>query len=165
MLLTPINGCQKLAHSAFGLKRCSPLNVGEALQLMPARGTQKKVLKADRLCRRRQVPFSDVELLRLKAEAKAAGKAQTKYMREAVLACWGAAEPPKRKRSAGNDQTLAVLQSINYHLAKLGANANQLAKKANEGMVQVNRAEVDYLLNNHQLIRSALAATLERLVA
>ncbi len=26
---------------------------------MPAKGTQKKVLKADRLCRRRQVPFSD----------------------------------------------------------------------------------------------------------
>jgi hypothetical protein len=129
---------------------------------MPAKGSSKR---SRRLCLRRQVAFSDDELQRLHAASKAAGKVAAKFMREAVLAAMGEAPMPKAKRHHASDVSIAELQRANWLLANLSKNVNQLARQANQGLVQVRRAEVEYLLNQHQLVLSKMAAVMERLVA
>lgn len=129
---------------------------------MPAKGSSKR---GERLCRRRQVAFSDAELLEVKDKAKAAGRTQAKFMRDAVLAALGEGAPPKIKRTVPRDQAVAELARVNWLLANLSKNVNQLARQANSGMVQVKRAEVLYLLNQHQMALSQTAAVMERLLA
>ena len=129
---------------------------------MPAKGLSKR---KERLCRRRQVAFSDAELLRVKANSKAAGRTQAKFMRDAVLAAIGEAEMPKGKRTASNDQAVAELERVRWLLSNLSKNVNQLARQANSGMVQIRRAEVEYLLNQHQKTLSQAAAVMERFLA
>lgn len=129
---------------------------------MPAKGSQKR---SERLCRRRQVAFSDAELLRVQNAAKASGKNQAKFMREAVLAAMGDAPPPKKKRNVVSDEATAELARTNYLLSNLSKNVNQLARQANTGMVQVRRAEVEYLLNQHQITLSRAMAVMEKLLA
>jgi hypothetical protein len=111
------------------------------------------------------VAFSDAELLRVKEKAKAAGRTQAKFMRDAVLAAMGDAQPPKPKRTAVRDALAAELARANWLLSNLSKNVNQLARQANSGMVQVRRAEVDYLLNQHQVVLSKTTAAMERLLA
>jgi hypothetical protein len=50
-------------------------------------------------------------------------------------------------------------------IKKLGTNINQLARQANAGMVPISRAEVIYMLNQHQVVMSKAIAALERALA
>lgn len=129
---------------------------------MPAKGSSKR---SKPLCLRRKVAFTDDEASRLVTAAKLAGKAQSKFMRDAVLAAMGEAPAPKPRRNAVKDQAAAELERVNWLLANLSKNINQLARQANTGMVQVTRRETEYLLSQHQLVLSKAAAVMERLLA
>jgi hypothetical protein len=111
------------------------------------------------------VVLSKPELERLAKEAADCGMPQAKYLRGAVLALWGAGKPPKKRPSRVDDETIRLLSAIAFQLGKLGTNVNQIAKQANTGLVPVSRAEVQYVLNQHQLATSKLTAAVEKILA
>lgn len=135
---------------------------------MPSKTNARPVVSPadrERIHRRKKVPFTDSEVVRLREEAKAAGMTEAKYMRQAVLACWG--ETPKPKRRACHDD-LKLTHNIGllaFQVKKLGTNVNQLAKQANTGLVPVSRAEVQYLLNQHQMLLTRAIAAIEAVLA
>lgn len=116
---------------------------------------------------RKKVAFTAPEAQRLGAEARAAGMTESKYMHAAVLACWGDAEKPKPKPKR-TTQLMAIthlLGLIVFLIKKLSNNVNQLAKQANTGLVPIKRNEVDYVLNQHQVVISKTIAAVESIYA
>jgi hypothetical protein len=130
---------------------------------MPAKGTAKS---ADmRLRRRPKVPFTDAEDATIKSKAKAAGMTQAKFMRETMLAAIAGIEPPKprRPRKGGDDEIIALLHKVDYHLGKIGVNANQIAHATNLGVSTPTRQEYRYLANLLQVAASEAKAAMERI--
>ncbi len=129
---------------------------------MPSKGTSKP---ADmRLRRRPKVPLTDEEEARLKSLAKQAGLTQAKYMRQALLASMGQAEPPKRKRPL-NDDLLHAVSANTFQLRGLGRNFNQLVKKANEGAIPITRGEIQYFENLFQVAIAKNSTAVEAILA
>ena len=60
---------------------------------------------------------------------------------------------------------LAELHELAMQIKKLGTNVNQLAKQANQGMVPIERREITYMLNQHQLVMSNAIAAIEKSLA
>lgn len=127
---------------------------------MPSKG----FVKPEKLCRRRQVAMTDAELDRLKASSREAGLTQAKYMRQALIACWGQ-DRPKPKRATDTQNLAHELGLLSFQVKKLGTNVNQLAKQANQGAVPLHRSEVQYLLNQHQILFSQAIAAVEKMLA
>lgn len=90
---------------------------------------------------------------------------EASYIHQAVLACWGKEPKPRPQKNADKYKLAATLQHVAFQVKKLGVNVNQLAKQANNGMVPVTRAEVHYLLNQHQMLMSRAIAAIERVLA
>lgn len=111
---------------------------------------------------RRQIAFTDSELARLKSEADKAGLPDAKYMRQVMLAAWSLAELPKARRANPRLEWVQEMCQLNFQLRKYGANLNQLAKQANQGMVPLSRPEIQYMLNALQTLFSKAAKVLER---
>lgn len=129
---------------------------------MPAKGYRKP----KRMDRRVKAAFTHAEALDLAETAKACGLTQAKYMRALVLAAAGdKTKAPKRKRAVHAGKLSDDIHLLGIQVKKLGTNINQLAKQANTGLVPLTRAEVQYMLNRHQLITSAALAYLERALA
>ena len=116
-----------------------------------------------RLSRRIKAAFTHVEALGLTADAKACGMTQAKFIRALVLSGRGdTTHKPKRKRNRDADKLADEIHLLAMQVKKLGTNVNQMAKQANAGMVAIGRAEVQYLLNQHQQLMSLAIAYLER---
>ena len=117
------------------------------------------------LLRGPKVVLSKPELARLAKDAADSGMPQARYMHAAVLGLWGEGKKPKKLPSRVNDATVHQLSALAFQLKKIGTNVNQIAKQANTALVPVSRAEVQYVLNQHQLAMSRLAAAVEKLLA
>lgn len=115
--------------------------------------------------RRKKVGFTADEEVKVQAAADAAGLTETAFMHAAVLAAVGLASPVRPNRNSGRHALAQVLARLEFQWKKLGTNINQLAHQANAGLVPLRRAEIDYLLNQHQLLFSDSKATLEKLLA
>ena len=126
---------------------------------MPAKGH----VKPDRLTRRIKPAFTHAEALALAADAKACGMTNAKFVRALVLSARGdATHKPRRKRNRDTNKLADEIHLLAMQVKRLGTNVNQIAKQANAGMVAVGRAEVQYLLNQHQQLMSLAIAYLER---
>ena len=121
--------------------------------------------KADAPRRRKKVGLTPKEESKLQAAANAAGLTETAFMHAAILSAVGLAAPVRPNRNSGRHAVAQVLARLEFQWRKLGTNINQLAHQANAGLVPLRRAEVDYLLNQHQLLYSDSKATLEKLLA
>lgn len=91
------------------------------------------------------------------------------YVRAVVLKDLELANPqgtPSAKKAANHASMLNVaeLHTLAMQVKKLGTNVNQLAKQANQAMVPITRAEVLYMLNQHQLLMSKAIATVEKML-
>ena len=129
---------------------------------MPVKGYRKP----ERIDRRVKAAFTHAEALDLAEKAKACGLTQAKYLRALALAAAGdKSKAPKRKRSLDANRLSHDIHLLGMQVKKLGTNVNQLAKQANTGLVPLTRAEVQYILNQHQLVLSATKAYLERALA
>lgn len=109
--------------------------------------------------------YSVAQLNRIDALAKRAGLTRSEFIRTTTLAAAGLVTKPTAKRHANHDELVATLSTLAWQVRKLGTNVNQMAKQANEGLVAVNRAEVNYLLNQHQLLMSAALSAVEKVLA
>jgi hypothetical protein len=100
--------------------------------------------------------------LRLKLEAKARqrGMKKSRFIRYAIEMAVGSAKP----QSAQIDQLVHLMDRLAVQVKKLGTNVNQLAKQANNGMVPVNRGEIQYILNQHQLVLAEAKAAFEKVL-
>ncbi len=112
--------------------------------------------------RRKKVGFRPDEEALLQAAANAAGLTECAYMHAAILAAVGLASPPKPTKNSGRHAMAQELSRLAYQWKKLGNNVNQLAHQANAGMVPIRRVEVDYVLNQHQLLFSECKALMEK---
>ena len=129
---------------------------------MPVKGYRKP----ERMDRRVKAAFTHAEALDLADKAKACGLTQAKYLRALALAAAGDnTKAPKRKRSIQTNKLSHDVHLLGMQVKKLGTNINQLAKQANTGLVPLTRAEVQYMLNRHQVVLSAALAYLERALA
>lgn len=115
--------------------------------------------------RRKKVGLTSDEEMKLQAAANAVGLTETAFMHAAILTALGLALPVRPNRNSGRHALAQELARLEYQWKKLGTNINQLAHQANVGLVPLRQAEVDYILNQHQLLFSASRATLERLLA
>jgi hypothetical protein len=125
---------------------------------MPAKGCTK----ADKLKRPIKPGFTELELRAIAAEAKACGMTKAKYVRQLVLSARGAGEKPRRKRNRDEGRLADEVHQLGLQARKIGTNVNQLAHKANQGVVPISRGEVQYMLNQLQLMTSAAIAHLEK---
>jgi len=132
---------------------------------MPASGHTK----TDPLSNRIKVQFTDAQAEALARQADATGQTIAGYIRSTVLMTIEdvAAKPPRpaTARHHAAMLQLAEMHALAMQIKKLGTNINQLARQANAGMVPISRAEVIYMLNQHQLVMSKAVATLERALA
>lgn len=104
--------------------------------------------------------FSAAENAEIERKAFDCGETRADYMRKVVLAdITGKPKPaPKIKHAV---KVIAALAQVCFQIKKLGTNVNQLAHQANAGMVAVTRREVEYLMNQHQVVLSKAVAILE----
>lgn len=121
--------------------------------------------RRDKLVRGPLVTLIPAERTRLAEEAKACGMTQAKYMRQAVTSMWHHAPKPKRQSGRDIRDLTHALALMSFQVKKLGTNVNQLAHQANAGMVPITDAELRYVLNQHQLLMSAITAAVERVTA
>ena len=132
---------------------------------MPASGHSK----TDPLSNRIKVQFTDAQAEALAQQADATGQTVAGYIRGTVLATLAEhAEKGGRPRSARHHAALLQLAEIHalaMQIKKLGPNINQIARQSNAGMVPITRAEVIYMLNQHQVVMSKAIAALERALA
>jgi len=118
--------------------------------------------RRDKLVRGPKLSLTDAEHTRLADEAKACGMTQAKYMRQAVTAMWNQTPKPKRKPGRDVQELTHALSLMAFQVKKLGTNVNQLAHQANAGMVPITEPEIRYVLNQHQLLMSAIIAAVEK---
>jgi Bacterial mobilisation protein (MobC) len=132
---------------------------------MPPRGHTKSEPLANRV----KVQFNDAQLQALTEQADATGQTIAGYLRSTVLMSLedAVAKPawPTKARHHAAMLNLAEMHALAMQVKKLGTNVNQLAKQANQGMVPITRAEVVYMLNQHQLVLSNAIAALEKALA
>ncbi|MFD0986154.1 plasmid mobilization relaxosome protein MobC [Methyloligella solikamskensis] len=116
-----------------------------------------------------KVQFTDAQAEALARQADATGQTVAGYIRGTVLATLEeTAEKGGRARSARQHAAmlqLAEIHALAMQIKKLGTNINQLARQSNAGMVPITRAEVIYMLNQHQVVMSKAIAALERALA
>lgn len=116
--------------------------------------------------RRKKVSVPPALDQKIKQRAKDCGMPESKWMRGVLeVAVGDAGKLPARKRVKDADRLAHDINQVGVQLRRLGTNINQLAKQANAGLVAVTRAEVQYLLNQHQVVLSAAKALLERAAA
>jgi hypothetical protein len=126
---------------------------------MPAKGSRKP----DALTRRKKVSVTPALDRQIRERADACGMTEAKWMREVLAAAVvGAKTVPKPRRRPVDGELPHLLNQVVMQIRKLGTNVNQLAHQANLGLVAITRAEVQYLLNHHQLVVSKAMAVLER---
>lgn len=132
---------------------------------MPSRG----FLKPDPLERRVKVQFTATQEQALHVKADGLGMTIAAYVRQLVLADLepGTVKAPSDQKSRQRSTMLlaAELHALAMQVKKLGTNVNQLSKQANTGMVPLTRAEVTYLLNQHQVLMSHVSSSIEKLLA
>jgi glycerol kinase len=113
--------------------------------------------------KRKKVSVSAELDARIKALAVDCGMTESKWMRQVLEHAAGApVKKPQRKRRRDADLLAHGLNSVGLQLKRLGTNLNQLAKQANTGLVAVSRAEMQYVLNQQQLVLSKCMTLLER---
>lgn len=116
--------------------------------------------------RSRRSPREKVTLpadLRSKLEAKARqrGMKKARFIRHAIEVAVGSARP----HSTQIDQLVHLMDRLAVQIKKLGTNINQLARQANTGMVPLGRGELQYVLNQHQLLLAEAKAAFEKVLA
>lgn len=158
-LLANLAGPDGLAQAAF--VRATVLKaMGEAPTGPITRG------KRDKRAPRFKTYFTVAEQARLDALAKVHGLSRSEYVRMVVLAAAGDVPPPKKKtRATTHDELLHSLSLVAFQVKKVGTNINQLAKKANEGVVPIHRAEVQYFENQLQVVLAKATAAVEAMLA
>lgn len=114
---------------------------------------------------RERATFTPEERLVLESNAAACGMTKARYIHDVVVASWTSAPPPRPKRGTDKSKLVAELNVLAWQIGKLGTNVNQLAKQANTGMVQVSRAEIQYLLNQQQVLMSKVSGAVEAVLA
>ena len=158
----PING--PYWASSFGLRPqelCLSLNRREGSEdRMPAKGTTKA---APALTARKKVGLTREEAAALARKAKSCGMSESKFMRHLVLVSLEQKEkPPARKRRAVANELTVEIHTLALQAKRIGTNVNQIAKQANTGLVPVSRAEIQYVLNQLQMLVSAGVAHIEK---
>lgn len=130
---------------------------------MPSHGDTRR----EPLTVRVKVQFTAAQAQSIDARADALGMTIAGYLRTLALADLGQAEPTSRHRARMHENLtrIAELHALAMQVKRLGVNVNQLAHQANVGLVQVTRAEVIYMLNQHQLLMSDAHAAIERMLA
>ena len=124
--------------------------------------------KADALTARVKVQFTPAQSQSVSARADALGMTLAGYLRSLALNDIGQAEPTTTKARLRKQEHLAhvaELHALAMQVKRLGTNVNQLAHQANVGMVPLARAEVIYMLNQHQVLMSQAEAAVERMLA
>ena len=112
---------------------------------------------------RSKVSLSPALKLKIASEAKACGMPKAKFMRQVLEAAVGDKKAmPRRKRVNDAEPLAHAINNMAIQVKRLGTNVNQLAKQANAGMVAVTRAEVQYVLNQHQQLLSKAIAYFEK---
>jgi len=128
---------------------------------MPSHGFKKD----DPLDERLKVQFSAAHTALIRQAADMVGMTVSAYIRGIVLAHLeeipDAPKPSKARHHAAMLE-LAQLHELAMQIKKLGTNVNQLAKQANQGMVPIERREIAYMLNQHQLVMSSAVAAIEK---
>lgn len=124
----------------------------------------------EQLTTRVKVQFTPSQEAELKRLADSIGMTVAGYVRSLVLAEIDAHGPnpaAAQRRARKHDIMLRVaeLHSLAMQVKRLGTNLNQMAKQANTGMVPLTRAEITYMLNQHQLLMSNAIAAVEKLLA
>ncbi|ODA66042.1 Bacterial mobilization protein (MobC) [Methyloligella halotolerans] len=129
---------------------------------MPASGHTK----TDPLSNRIKVQFTDAQVDALARQANATGQTVAGYIRATVLTTLedrsAKTNRPSTARHHAAMLQLAEMHALAMQIKKLGTNINQLARQANAGMVPISRAEVIYMLNQHQVVMSKAISALER---
>lgn len=128
---------------------------------MPARGHRKK----DRLDTTLRVRLTQQQHADVHALAEFCGVTASDLMRDLLdqaLAGAGTIRPPKPARNRQKQLRGVEIHELAMQVRKLGTNVNQLARQANTGMVPVSRAELQYMLNQHQLLMSRAIAAIEK---
>jgi hypothetical protein len=113
----------------------------------------------------KKVKLPPQAVTRLVRESKAAGLTQGVYLQKLIMAAWQMGEMPKAKKNALKYEAAQTLTAVAFQIRKLGTNINQLAKQANNGLVPVTRAEVQYILNQHQQLFTRAIAAVEKMLA
>jgi len=128
---------------------------------MPARGHRK----SDQLDAVLKIRLSRAQRRQVDALAEVCGVTSSALVRDLfdqALAGAGAIKPPKPARNHESLLRAAEVHQLAMQVKKLGTNINQLARQANAGMVPLSRAEVQYMLNQHQLLISRAIAYVEK---
>ena len=130
---------------------------------MPSYGFKKD----DPLDTRLKVQFSASHTALIRQAADMVGMTVSAYIRAIVLAHLEETPQeqvptPSTARQHAAMLELAELHELAMQIKKLGTNVNQLAKQANQGMVPIERREITYMLNQHQLVMSSAVAAIEK---
>ena len=159
-------GHQRRAHSACGLKSSAcPSTPGGLMTDAHSSASQKR----QRLDNRVKVQFTDEHLAIMLKRCDHLGMTVAAYVRSLVLPDLEVAslrDAPSAKKASkhANMLNVAELHTLAMQVKRLGTNVNQLAKQANAGMVPITRAEVIYMLNQHQTLMSKAIATVEKML-
>lgn len=126
--------------------------------------------QADLLTTRLKVQFTTSQANDLSHRAEAVGMTVAGYVRFLVISDLEAHGPnpaAAQRKARKHDIMLRVaeLNALAMQVKRLGVNINQMAHQANTGMVPISRAEVVYILNQHQLLMSNAIAAVEKLLA
>lgn len=161
------NGPQRRAHSACGLKSSAcPSTPGGLMTNDDSIEPKTRALLDNRV----KVQFTDEQIALLAQRHEALGLTASAYVRSLVLrdleiASVRDALSARKASKHASMLNVAELHTLAMQVKKLGTNVNQLAKQANAAMVPITRAEVIYMLNQHQLLMSKAIATVEKLLA
>lgn len=128
---------------------------------MPARGHRK----TDQLDAVLKIRVTKDQRSQVDALAEACGVTSSRLVRDLIdQALAGAAtiKPPKPERNREKMLQAVDIHELAMQVKKLGTNVNQLARQANAGVVPISRAEVQYVLNQHQMLMSRAIAAVEK---
>ena len=128
---------------------------------MPARGYQKHD-QLDAILKLRVTTAQREEIDDL---AGRCGVTSSALVRDLIGQALSGAETLQPPKPACNRESLlrtAEVHQLAMQVKKLGTNINQLARQANAGMVPLSRPEVQYMLNQHQLLISRAIAAIEK---
>jgi hypothetical protein len=113
--------------------------------------------------RRKRVYVTRALERQIQDAARICGMSESKWMCAVIEAALDKAKAlPKPRRRVGHPELPHLLNQLVMQVRKLGTNVNQLAHQANLGFVALTPKQIDYMLNQHQLVFSRAQAVLER---
>ena len=123
----------------------------------------------EQLTTRIKVQFTPSQTKKVDAKADRVGMTTAGYIRSLVLIdldekAHQTGPTGAKARNHASMLKVAEFHALAIQVKKLGVNVNQLARQANTGMVPIPRAEVLYILNQHQLLMSEAKAAVENML-